>query len=229
MANTIKYSKLVNIIKEEISKLNENGFDQYDMEPQAPLTKQQQIDASWNEFNNNNRQALSQQLQNGEIESYLDSNLNTNDYKGQLGMDAQSQDQNVADTAKLTIGTPRQTAANYDNYSKQKYGTYGESKNKKLTMKGSQFKNLVKECLSEVLSERKQLKESDEFKPSGYRTVSNLGGHEVQIHPSGDSARFKFYGGQPTDWMEIEFDENGAAYVETERGRELLADYMRYQ
>ena len=55
------------------------------------------------------------------------------------------------------------------------------------------------------------------------------GGHEVQIHPSGDSARFKFYGGQPTDWMEIEFDENGAAYVETERGKELLADYMRYQ
>ena len=51
----------------------------------------------------------------------------------------------------------------------------------------------------------------------------------MQIHPSGDSARFKFYGGQPTDWMEIEFDENGAAYVETERGKELLADYMRYQ
>lgn len=139
MANTIKYGKLVNIIKEEISKLNESGFGQYDMKQ------------------------------------------------------------------------------------------HGESKDKKLTMKGSQFKNLVKECLLETFSERKQLKESDEFKPSGYRTVSNLGGHEVQIHPSGDSARFKFYGGQPTDWMEIEFDENGAAYVETERGRELLADYMRYQ
>jgi hypothetical protein len=99
----------------------------------------------------------------------------------------------------------------------------------KITMKENQFRKLVKECFMEVMKERKQLKESNEFKPTGYRTVSNLGGHEVQIHPSGDSARFKFYGGQPTDWMEIEFDENGAAYVETERGKELLADYMRYQ
>ena len=229
MTQNIKRSKLVNIIKEEISKLNESGFDQYDMKPQTPLTKQQQIDASWNEFNNNNRQALAQQLHNGEVESYLDSNLNTDDYKGQLSMDAQSQDQDVADTAKLTMGTPRQTAKNFDNYSMQKYGTYGESKNSKITMKGKEFKQLVRECLLEVLAERKQLKESDEFNPSGYRTVSNLGGHEVQIHPSGDSARFKFYGGEPTDWLEIEFDENGAAYVETERGRELLADYMRYQ
>jgi hypothetical protein len=72
------------------------------------------------------------------------------------------------------------------------------------------------------------LKESDDFKPTGYKTASNLGGHEVQINPSGDSARFKFYGGEPTDWMEIEFDEDGVAYVETERGRELLSDYMRY-
>lgn len=136
--------------------------------------------------------------------------------------------EDVADTAQLTIGTPRQTANNFDTCSRQKYG-YAESKDGKITMKESQFIKLVNECFIEVMKERKQLKESDEFKPTGYRTVSNLGGHEVQIHPSGDSARFKFYGGQPTDWMEIEFDENGAAYVETERGKELLADYMRYQ
>lgn len=136
--------------------------------------------------------------------------------------------EDVADTAQLTIGTPRQTANNFDACSRQKYG-YAESKDGKITMKESQFRKLVKECFMEAMKERKQLKESDEFKPTGYRTVSNLGGHEVQIHPSGDLARFKFYGGQPTDWMEIEFDENGAAYVETERGKELLADYMRYQ
>jgi hypothetical protein len=128
----------------------------------------------------------------------------------------------------MTKGTPRQTGQRYDNYLKRKYM---ESKKRKFNMTESQLNNLIKECITEVLAEstNKQLKESDEFKPTGYRTVSNLGGHEVQIHPSGDSARFKFYGGQPTDWMEIEFDENGAAYVETERGRELLADYMRYQ
>ena len=228
MEKNVKRSQIFKIIKEEISKINENGFDQYDMQQQTPLTKQQQIDASWNEFNNNNQQALKQQKRNGEIESFLDTNLNTDNYNGQLGMDALSSDQDVADTAKLTMGTPRQTTNNFDAYSKQKYN-YGESKNSKITMKEKQFKKLVKECFMEVMKERKQLKESDEFKPTGYRTVSNLGGHEVQIHPSGDSARFKFYGGEPTDWMEIEFDENGAAYVETERGRELLADYMRYQ
>lgn len=227
MANTIKRSKFLQYIKEEMYRMNESGFDNYDMQPQAPVTKQQQIDASWDEFNKNNQQQLAQQRQNGEIESYLDSNLNTDNFNGQLGMDAQSADQDVADTAQLTIGTPRQTANNFDACSRQKYG-YAESKDGKITMKESQFRKLVKECFMEVMKERKQLKESDEFKPTGYRTVSNLGGHEVQIHPSGDSARFKFYGGQPTDWMEIEFDENGAAYVETERGKELLADYMRY-
>lgn len=86
----------------------------------------------------------------------------------------------------------------------------------------SQLRRIVKESVKRVL------KESDDFRPAGYRTVSNLGGHEVQIHPSGDSARFKFYGGEPTDWLEIEFDEDGVAYVETERGRERLSDYMRY-
>ena len=228
MAQNIKRSQIVNIIKEELSKIRESGFNQYDMQQQTPLTKQQQIDASWNEFNNNSQQALKQQRRNGEMESFLDSNLNADDYNGQLSMDAQSPNKDIADTAQLIMGTPRQTANNFDAYSKQKYN-YRESNKGKITMKENQFRKLVKECFMEVMKERKQLKESDEFKPTGYRTVSNLGGHEVQIHPSGDSARFKFYGGQPTDWMEIEFDENGAAYVETERGKELLADYMRYQ
>ena len=83
--------------------------------------------------------------------------------------------EDVADTAQLTIGTPRQTANNFDACSRQKYG-YAESKDGKITMKESQFRKLVKECFMEVMKERKQLKESDEFKPTGYRTVSNLGG-----------------------------------------------------
>ena len=93
---------------------------------------------------------------------------------------------------------------------------------KKIRLTENDIYRIVKESVNTIL------KETDEFKPNGYKTVSNIGGHEVQIHPSGDSARFKFYGGQPTDWLEIEFDENGVAYVETERGRELLSDYMRY-
>ena len=229
MTQKINQKQFVNIVKEAITKiLKESGFNGYDMQPQIPITKQQQIDASWQEFNDNNKNRLAQQQQNAKIGSYLDSNINADDLNGQLGMDAMSNDKDVADIAQMTKGTPRQTGQRYNNYLKQKYM---ESKKQKFNMTESQLNNLIKECITEVLAERtnKQLKESDEFKPTGYRTVSNLGGHEVQIHPSGDSARFKFYGGQPTDWMEIEFDENGAAYVETERGKELLADYMRYQ
>ena len=229
MAQKINQKQFVNIVKEAITKtLKESGFNGYDMQPQTPMTKQQQIDASWKEFNDNNKNRLAQQQQDANVGSYLDSNINADDLKGQLGMDAMSNDKDVANIAQMTKGTPRQTGQRYDNYLKQKYT---ESKKQKFNMTESQLNNLIKECITEVLAERtkKQLKESDEFKPTGYRTVTNLGGHEVQIHPSGDSARFKFYGGEPTDWMEIEFDENGAAYVETERGRELLADYMRYQ
>jgi len=229
MAQKIKQKQFVNIVKEAITKaLKESGFNGYDMQPQTPMTKQQQIDASWKEFNDNNKNRLAQQQQDANVGSYLDSNINADDLKGQLGMDAMSNDKDVANIAQMTKGTPRQTGQRYDNYLKQKYT---ESKKQKFNMTESQLNNLIKECITEVLAEstNKQLKESDEFKPTGYRTVTNSGGHEVQIHPSGDSARFKFYGGEPTDWMEIEFDENGAAYVETERGRELLADYMRYQ
>ena len=229
MAQKINQKQFVNIVKEAITKtLKESGFNGYDMQPQTPITKQQQIDASWQEFNDNNKNRLAQQQQDAKVGSYLDSNINADDLKGQLGMDAMSNDKDVADIAQMTKGTPRQTGQRYDNYLKQKYM---ESKKQKINMTESQLNDLIKECITEVLVEstNKQLKESDEFKPTGYRTVTNSGGHEVQIHPSGDSARFKFYGGEPTDWMEIEFDENGAAYVETERGRELLADYMRYQ
>ena len=222
-------NQLLSLIKEEMSRMNESGFDNYDMQPQTPVTKQQQIDASWDEFNNNNKRNLNLQKQRGEVESYLDSNINTTDFNGQLGMDAMSQNPDIAIQGQMSTGTPRNIMKNSNDYEKRKYGTYGESKKGKVSMSENQFKSLVRECLMEVIAERKQLKESDEFNPSGYRTVSNMGGHEVQIHPSGDSARFKFYGGQPTDWMEIEFDENGAAYVETGRGRELLANYMRYQ
>lgn len=95
--------------------------------------------------------------------------------------------------------------------------------NKKLIrLTESDLHRIVKESVKKIL------KENDEFTPNGYRGVSNLGGHEVQINPSGDAARFRFYGGEPTDWLEIEFDENGVAYVETPNGQERLDQYMRY-
>ena len=110
-------------------------------------------------------------------------------------------------------------------YAYYKYGIKLESKymNKKLIrITESDVRRIVKESVKRIL------KENDEFTPNGYRGVSNLGGHEVQISPSGDAARFRFYGGEPTDWLEIEFDENGVAYVETPNGQERLDQYMRY-
>ena len=150
----MKRSKFLQYIKEEMSRMNESGFDNYDMQPQAPMTKQQQIDASWDEFNQKNQQDLARQRQNGEIESYLDSNLNTDNHNGQLGMDAMSQDPDIAAQGQMTVGTPRQTMNNFDNYEKQKYGTYGESKKHKVELGESDFRQLVKECLIEVLNTR---------------------------------------------------------------------------
>lgn len=97
-------------------------------------------------------------------------------------------------------------------------------------MKKKQIVRLTESDLHRVIKESvtKILKENDDFKAHGYKTTSNLGGHEVEISPSGDAARFRFYGGEPTDWLEIEFDGDGVAYVETERGKQRLCDYMRY-
>ena len=51
----------------------------------------------------------------------------------------------------------------------------------------------------------------EEFKAHGYYAVSNAGGYEVELHPSGDSARIK-NGEEVTDWLEIEWvpDEDPA-------------------
>ena len=132
MAQKINQKQFVNILKEAITKtLKESGFNGYDMQPQTPITKQQQIDASWQEFNDNNKNRLAQQQQDANVGSYLDSNINADDLKGQLGMDAMSNDKDVADIAQMTKGTPRQTGQRYDNYLKQKYM---ESKKQKINM-----------------------------------------------------------------------------------------------
>lgn len=86
----------------------------------------------------------------------------------------------------------------------------------------AQLKKIVAESVKKVL------RESEDFIPQGYKAMSNFGGSEIQISKSGDAARFRYYSGEPTEWMEIEFDEDGVAYVETPNGKELLADYMRY-
>lgn len=97
----------------------------------------------------------------------------------------------------------------------------GRKNAKVITINENDIRNMVMEALAEFGG-------GDVFKADGYRGVSNVGGNEIQINKSGDAARFRMYGGEPTDWMEIEFDEDGVAYVDTPSGREMLADYMRY-
>lgn len=76
----------------------------------------------------------------------------------------------------------------------------------------------------------KSLKENDDFQAHGYRGISNAGGLEMQISDNGDEARLRnSVTNQVTDWLEIQFDEDGVAYVIDEDGNEeRLCDYMRY-
>ena len=80
---------------------------------------------------------------------------------------------------------------------------------------------------------KKVLKEwdsDDDFIGHGYKTMSNLGGNEIQISDRGDAARLKFPDGEITDLLEIEFDEEGVAYITTPYGdMERLDEYMRFR
>lgn len=87
----------------------------------------------------------------------------------------------------------------------------------------SDLHRIIKESVNNILKE-------NDFKPHGYKTTSNFGGNEIQISNSGDAARIRdSHTGKITDWLEIEFDEEGVAYVTDEMGnQERLCDYMRY-
>ena len=103
--------------------------------------------------------------------------------------------------------------------------------NKKLNIMSKKLIRLTEGDLHRIIKESVNniLKEND-FEPHGYKTTSNLGGNEIQISNSGDAARIRdSHTGNITDWLEIEFDEEGVAYVTDEMGnQERLCDYMRY-
>lgn len=88
--------------------------------------------------------------------------------------------------------------------------------------------NGLRKMISEAVS--KCLAETDDFIAHGGMATSNWGGTEIQLSDSGDSARLKdTHTGNITDWMEINFDEEGVAYVSDEQGNEhRLCDFMRY-
>lgn len=95
-----------------------------------------------------------------------------------------------------------------------------------IKMNESQLRKMVSKIIKESLEE---LGGEDDFQPNGYKGMNNYGGNEIQVNRNGDSARIRFQDGEVTDWLEIEFDEEGVAYVTTPYGeQEKLSDYMRY-
>lgn len=88
----------------------------------------------------------------------------------------------------------------------------------------SRLKSIIAESLKKIL------RENEDFVPQGYKVTSNWGGNEIQISDSGDAARIRdSYTGSVSDWLEIEFDEEGVAFVTDENGnQERLCDYLRY-
>ncbi len=60
--------------------------------------------------------------------------------------------------------------------------------------------------------------EDEEFIPHGHYTVSNHGGYEVMLSDSGDAAKVRDSFGsdnpETSDWLEIEYDENGDPVID---------------
>ena len=79
------------------------------------------------------------------------------------------------------------------------------------------------------LSDPTKLHEND-FNPNGYKATSAFGGYEMQVDNRGEMARLRdSHTGNVSEWLEIQFDEEGVAYVIDENGNEeRLCDYMRY-
>lgn len=93
-------------------------------------------------------------------------------------------------------------------------------KKKTIKLTESELKSIIKRILREQYE--------DDFNAHGYKTTSNFCGNEIEISNSNDAARIKYSDGEITDWLEIEYDDEDEAYVETDYGREYLSDYIRY-
>ena len=94
----------------------------------------------------------------------------------------------------------------------------------KIKLSENKLKQIIAESVKEIL------KESDDWKPRGDKGASNWVGYEMQISDRGDAARLRdSHTGKVSDWLEVQFDEDGVAYVIDENGNEQrLCDYMRY-
>ena len=89
-------------------------------------------------------------------------------------------------------------------------------KNKKVVrLTESKLKQIVAESVRKAL---KEWNTDDDFICHGCKMWSNWGGIEMQISDSGDEARLRYPDGEITDWLEIEYDEEGVAYITAPNG-----------
>ena len=72
----------------------------------------------------------------------------------------------------------------------------------------------------------------EEFTPHGYSSISNWGGHEIQLSDTGEMARIRTVGGaepsKPTRWLKIYFTNEGVAYIMFKGRRVRLDQFMKY-
>lgn len=89
----------------------------------------------------------------------------------------------------------------------------------------SQLKQMIAESVKNVL---KEWNSDDDFICHGCKAWSNWGGIEMQISDGGDEARLRYPDGEITDWLEIEYDEEGVAYITAPNGEiERFDEYER--
>lgn len=133
----------------------------------------------------------------------------------------------VLDSSESNIMGPYNTEMEANEIANQETEKYGETNGfyrsgNKLTE--SQLTKIIQKSVKKIL------KENEDFTPHGYKGTSNWGGYEMQISNNGDEARIRdSHTGEVSDWLEIQFDEEGVAYVIDANGQEeRLCDYMRY-
>ena len=68
---------------------------------------------------------------------------------------------------------------------------------------------------------------NEEFICHGYLTLSNLGGIEIMINPTGESIIYKWYGKISRRWQEIKYSTSGRAFFRVYNRRYYLDQFMR--
>lgn len=67
----------------------------------------------------------------------------------------------------------------------------------------------------------------NDFCATGYKTVSNLGGIEIEVNNCGDSVRFRLYGEKVTTWRPVHETLSGRVFAFLKGKKEYLDSYMR--